>query len=58
MSYEDAIYNLIEEYGDVVGAFRVYAKKSEIDTEVYELSNENIESKFYRWAKRIKERKV
>ena len=58
VSYEDAIYNLIEEYGDVVGAFRVYAKKSEIDTEVYELSNEIIESKIYRWAKRIKERKV
>ncbi len=57
VSYEDAIYNLIEEYGDVVGAFMVYAKKSEIDTEVYELSNENIEPKFYRWAKRIKEGK-
>lgn len=57
VSYEDAIYNLIEEYGDVVGAFRVYAKKSKIDTEVYELSNENIESKFDRWAKRIKESK-
>ena len=57
VSYEDAIYNLIEEYGDVVGAFMAYAKKSEIDTEVYELSNENIESKFYRWAKRIKESK-
>ena len=57
VSYEDAIYNLIEEYGDVVGAFMVYAKKSEIDTEVYELSNENIESKFYRWAQRIKEGK-
>ena len=55
VSYEDAIYNLIEEYGDVVGAFMAYAKKSKIDTEVYELSNENIESKFYRWAKRIKE---
>ena len=57
VSYEDAIYNLIEEYGDVVGAFRVYAKKSKIDTEVYELSNENIESKFDRWAQRIKEGK-
>ena len=57
VSYEDAIYNLIEEYGDVVGAFMAYAKKSEIDTEVYELSNENIESKFYRWAQRIKEGK-
>ena len=54
---EEAADNLIEEYGDVVGAFRVYAKKSEIDTEVYELSNENIESKFYRWAQRIKEGK-
>ena len=57
VSYEDAIYNLIEEYGDVVGAFRVYAKKSKIDTEVYELSSENIESKFDRWADRIKEGK-
>ena len=55
VSYEDAIYNLIEEYGDVVGAFRVYAKKSKIDTEVYELSNENIYSKFDRWSDRIKE---
>ena len=57
VSNEDAIYNLIEEYGDVVGAFWVYAKKSEIDTEVYELSNENIESKLDRWAQRIKEGK-
>lgn len=57
VSYEDAIYNLIEEYTDTVVAFMAYAKKSEIDTEVYELSNENIESKFYRWAKRIKEDK-
>ena len=57
VSYEDAIYNLIEEYTDTVVAFMAYAKKSEIDTEVYELSNENIESKFYRWAKRIKEGK-
>ena len=53
----EAVENLIEEYGDTVVAFRAYAKKSEIDTEVYELSNEDIESKFYRWAKRIKEGK-
>ena len=54
---EKAADNLIEEYGDSVGAFLVWAKKNNLDNEIYEMSNENIESKFDRWAKRIKEGK-
>ena len=57
VTVDEAVENLIEEYGDTVVAFWAYAKKSEIDTEVYELSNENIYSKFDRWADRIKKGK-
>ena len=53
----NAVDNLFEEYGDTVGAFLVWAKKNNLDNEIYEMSNENIESKFYRWAQRIKEGK-
>lgn len=54
----DAAYSLIEEYGDVVGAFAVYANKNKCEDEsVYETSNEFIKSKFDRWAQRIKEGK-
>lgn len=54
---EEAIDNLIEEYGDTVGSFMVWAKKNNLDIEIYETSNENIYSKFDRWADRIKEGK-
>ena len=54
---EEAIDNLIEEYGDTVGSFMVWAKKNNLDIEIYETSNENIYSKFDRWADRIKESK-
>lgn len=53
----NAVDDLFEEYGDTVGAFRVWAKKNNLDNEIYETSNENIESKYDRWAERIKEGK-
>ncbi len=58
VSVDEAKYNLLEEHGDVVGSFLVYAKKNKLDDEsVYETSNEFIKSKFDRWAQRIKEGK-
>ena len=57
MTVGNAVDNLFEEYSDTVGAFRVWAKKNNLDIEIYETSNENIESKFDRWAQRIKESK-
>lgn len=53
----EAVDNLFEEYSDTVGSFRVWAKKNNLDNEIYETSNENIYSKFDRWADRIKESK-
>lgn len=53
----EAVDNLFEEYGDTVGAFRVWAKKNNLDNEIYETSNENIYSKYDRWTDRIKESK-
>lgn len=59
VTVDEAIDNLLEEYGDVVGSFLVYAKKNNLDDEsVYEMSNEYIKSKFDRWAQRIKEGKA
>lgn len=57
MTVGEAVDNLFEEYGDTVGAFRVWAKKNNLDNEIYETSNENIYSKYARWADRIKEGK-
>ena len=57
VTVEQAADNLVEEYGDTVGAFLLWAKKNNLDNEIYEMSNENIESKFDRWAQRIKEGK-
>lgn len=57
MTVGEAVDNLFEEYGDTVGAFRVWAKKNNLDNEIYETSNENIYSKYARWAQRIKESK-
>lgn len=57
MTVGEAVDNLFEEYGDTVGAVRVWAKKNNLDNEIYETSNENIYSKFDRWAERIKEAK-
>ena len=53
----EAVDDLFEEYGDTVGSFLVWAKKNSLDNEIYETSNENIYSKFDRWAQRIKESK-
>lgn len=53
----EAVDNLFEEYSDTVGAFRVWAKKNNLDNEMYEMPNKNIYSKFDRWAERIKESK-
>lgn len=57
MTVGEAVDNLFEEYGDTVGAFRVWAKKNNLDNEIYETSNKNIESKYDRWSDRIKEGK-
>ena len=58
VTVDEAKYNLLEEYGDVIGSFLAYAKKNNLDDEsVYETSNEFIKSKFDRWAQRIKEGK-
>ena len=58
VTVDEAKYNLLEEYGDVIGSFLAYAKKNNLDDEsVYETSNENIYSKFDRWSDRIKEGK-
>lgn len=51
---DEAIDSLFEEYGDVIGSFLVWAKKNNLDNEIYEMSNENIYSKFDRWVQRIK----
>lgn len=58
MTVGEAVDNLFEEYGDTVGSFLVWAKKNGFyGKDVYEMSNENIESKYDRWAQRIKEGK-
>ena len=57
MTVGEAVDNLFEEYGDTVGAFRVWTKKNNLDNEIYETSNKNIESKYDRWSDRIKEGK-
>ena len=58
VTVDEAIENLLEEYGDTVGSFLVWAMKNGLYGEdVYEMSNENIESKYDRWADRIKEGK-
>lgn len=57
VSYEDAIYNLIEEYGDVVVAMTAYyMKHGAIDRKVVDIL-EQAYPKFNRWAQRIKEGK-
>lgn len=57
VSYEDAIYNLIEEYGDVVGACVVYFMKHDLIDRKYVDVLEHSNPKYSRWAQRIKESK-
>lgn len=54
---EEAIDSIIEEYADIIGAFEVWAKKCGGDG-VQLVGNdlaEIIDSKYARWAQRIKE---
>lgn len=53
----EAMLNLIEEYGDVIGSFMVYAKKDICDNDLEVIVNDNINAKYHRWAERIKEAK-
>lgn len=53
----EAVDSLIEEYGDVVGAFAVYANKNKCEDDLSELVSDNINAKYDRWAERIKESK-
>lgn len=52
----EAVDTLHEECGDVVGSFQVWAKKNNLDDEIYDTLDESIESKFSRWAKRLREK--
>ena len=57
MSIEEAEKNLIEEYGDSVGAMTAYyMKHGAIDRKVAEIIEQG-NPKFNRWAQRIKEGK-
>lgn len=57
VTMEEAIDSLIEEYGDVVGAFAVYANKNKCEDDLSEIVSDNINAKYDRWADRIKESK-
>ena len=57
MSIEEAEKNLIEEYGDSVGAMTAYyMKHGMIDRKVADILEQN-NPKYNRWAQRIKEGK-
>ena len=58
VSLSEAQNDLIEEYGDVLGAFLVLASKYDCVNDINTAVNANIDTKYQRWAKRIKERKV
>ena len=58
VSVSEAQNDLIEEYGDVLGAFLVLASKYDCVNDINTAVNANIDTKYQRWAKRIKERKV
>ena len=53
----EAQNNLIEEYGDVLGAFLVLAIKYDSVNDINTAVNANIDTKYQRWAQRIKEGK-
>lgn len=55
---EEALDGFFEEYGDVEGACAVFAEKNRLNgKDVFELLARQIESKYDRWVKRIKEGK-
>lgn len=57
VSVSEAQNNLIEEYGDVLGAFLVLASKYDSVNYINTAVNVNIDTKYQRWAERIKEAK-
>lgn len=57
VSVSEAQNNLIEEYGDVLGAFLVLASKYDSVNDINTAVNANIDTKYQRWAERIKEAK-
>ena len=57
MTVGEAVDSLIGEYGDVVGAFAVYANKNKCEDDLSELVSDNINAKYDRWVQRIKESK-
>ena len=57
VTVDEAIQNFVEEYGDVCGAFWVYAVKNKAEDDISEVTSDNISAKYNRWASRIKEGK-
>lgn len=57
VTVDEAKYNLLEEYGDVCGAFWVYAVKNKAEDDISEVTSDNISAKYNRWAQQIKEGK-
>ena len=57
ISVSEAQNNLIEEYGDVLGAFLVLASKYDSVNDINTAVNANIDAKYQRWAKRLKDAK-
>ena len=57
VSVSEAQNDLIEEYGDVLGAFLVLASKYDCVNDINTAVNANIDTKYQRWAQRIKDGK-
>ena len=58
VTMEEALDSFFEEYGDVEGACAVFTEKKRLNgKDVFELLARQIESKYNRWAQRIKEGK-
>ena len=57
VTVDEALENLLEEYGDVVGAFWVYAVKNKAEDAITKAVSNNVYAKYSRWAQRIKEGK-
>ena len=57
VTVDEAIENLLEEYGDVVGAFWVYAVKNKAEDAITEGISNQAYAKYSRWARRMKEGK-
>ena len=58
VTVEEALDSFFEEYGDVEGTCAVFTEKKRLNgKDVFELLARQIESKYNRWAQRIKEGK-